>query len=819
MNLDHSQLQTRFSLQLAVKALALFASILILGSFATSHAQRKRTIAVSVKFAQGCIENSGAIEEMSAGSTKWDGGGLWYVPVGRHNLRVIPNKGLGLIVKEIAYEDWEDSQDGTTSTPRNQKFDNPAEAGVTIDVYPHGGGYISPAGLKITLACGAVEQKRLPIIFLPGVAGTELKDAGTGNQVWPLVATVGPLEFGGNRFKMMLDRDGIGNAERVKIGDILRSRIPQLNFYGGMITFLTDKGYKEYIERDTEAEKKRANLFILPYDWRLDLDSEDHFNRLDQIIDLALKNSGAKKVILLAHSMGGVIARAYLISRPASAAKVDSLISMGTPYWGSVKPYYGLVDGYDFGNPDVTNKTMKILARNFPAAHFLLPQLPFMCDTNVQNCDTTNQWLSLDESFSVQYTGYVKGPGGIDDYTADDRLIWNINAVLLERARRFWARMGTVDNPTPLPSGVKHYVIIGYGNQTMDGYRLETATDDDYVAIGSRRVKGVPLWGDGDITVPLKLAQIKTATKTYYVRFKVGVFGSKIVVSSKHGDLPAHPTVQSLVWDILEGKPNDGVLYSYSKPSAFDTENVDFTLHSDAHLSITDEGSGGRLGFNSRGGIDQTLPTGSFVAIGKAEYASLANVSNRYQVTVEGIREGKFTLEINIGRGGNTLTKFYYPEVPVRQGTRAQLNLSPTQAASSPPPLTVTTDGRTTTIPASIGTAGGPGIPGVPPVSTAPIPGPPASGGIGGTWATPSGDTLILTQDGNRVTGTYRGILGTGTLSGTFDGQTLTGTIEGGQGGITVRDTFSLRLTPEGRLEGRFGSSVVSVEVILTRRP
>jgi pimeloyl-ACP methyl ester carboxylesterase len=819
MNTTSSPREIRFSMYLIIKAIWLFAGVLLLlsasGSEAYSQGKGQTRVVVHLKgmsYVDGMGRDTpiaGAKVELRDSqnarvlTTDANGNAEGSLPPGSYRLTVTIADQPDAKIDHVGINYLPSIRTASVS---------PDQLGnVTVEVKSEPGN-VDSNELFIQMRPGAEPEKPFPIIFLPGVAGTELKDAGTGNQVWPLVATIG-IEFGGNRFKMMLDRDGIGNADRVRIGSILRSGV--VNFYGGMITFLAGKGYKEYNERDSEEEKKRPTLYILPYDWRLDLDSEDHFNRLDQIIDLALKNSGAKKVVLLAHSMGGVIARAYLISRPARAAKVDSLISMGTPYLGSVKPYYGLVDGYDFGNPDVTQKTMKILARNFPAAHFLLPRLTFIVDTNGKE-------LSLDESFSVQYTGYVKGPGGIDDYTADDKLIWNINAVLLERARRFWARMGPVDNPTPLPSGVKHYVIIGCGNQTMDGYKLETATDDDYVAIGSRRVKGVPLWGDGDITVPLQLAQIKTATKTYYVRFKEGTMGSKIgMVSSQHGDLPANPTVQSLVWDIVDGKPNDGVLYTYSKPSASDKEYVDFTLHSDAHLSITDEGSGGRLGFNTRGGIDQTLPTGSFVAIGKAEYASLANVSNRYQVTVEGIREGKFTLEINIGRGGNPLTKFYYPEVPVRQGTIAQLNLSPSQAASSPPPLAVTTDGMTTTIPASVGTARGPVIPrgGIPPVSTVPIPRPPSSGGIGGTWAAPSGDTITLTQTGNRVTGTYRGILGTLTLSGTFDGRTLTGTIEGGQAGITVTDTFSLRLTPEGRLEGRLGSSIFGVDVILTRRP
>jgi len=801
------QVSTASFCHLAVKTLSLIASMLILGSFAMSHAQQKQSVFTKITF----LCSTGTVasyDEFTTVQIEIDAqpirNSLESVPVGPHNLKVTPQpppgEGRTWIVKEIKLDEK------LLSAP------NRAPANVPITI-PYRGPAATPRLEIIVDQCGAVAPatERLPIIFLPGVAGTEIWQPwertdvrGEDRRVWPFRTLSG---LPGERFNMMLDRDGRNAVNgRVVIGDILRSY--PVDFYSEMVTFFTGKGYQEYKQNDTEEAKKRASLFILPYDWRLDCNSEDHFNRLDQLISTALQTTGAKKVILLAHSMGGVIARGYLISRPASAAKVESLISMGTPYWGSVKPYYGLVDGYDFGNPFIFNSTMKILARNFPAAHFLLPQLPFITDLN-------GQQLSLDESFSIQYKGYVRGPGGIDDYTKSDTLIWNINAPLLERARNFWTRMGTVANPTPLPAGVKHYVIIGVGNRTMNGYKLEAATDDDYVAIGSRKVKGVPQWGDGDITVPLELAQIKTATQTYYVQYKHGAMGSKIGrASSEHGDLPKNPTALNIVWQIIDGKAPDQGTYDYLRQSSLqNSECVDFTLHSDAHLSISDEGTGERLGFNNQEGIDQTLPTGSFLTIGEAEYASLLNVSNQYKVTVEGIREGKFTLEINISRGGNTLTRFYYPDVPVRKGTIAQLNLKPSQASSSPPTLTVTTEGRTTEIPASIGTATGSGT------STAVKPMPPSSGGIGGTWTAPSGEVLILVQSGNSVTGTYRGILGTGAVSGSFDGRTFTGTIEAGVAGITAKQMFSLTLTSDGTLEGRLGSSILGGALILTKRP
>jgi hypothetical protein len=173
-----------------------------------------------------------------------------------------------------------------------------------------------------------------------------------------------------------------------------------------------------------------------------------------------------------------------------------------------------------------------------------------------------------------------------------------------------------------------------------------------------------------------------------------------------------------------------------------------------------------------------------------------------------------------VNRGGNMVERYAYKEVPVKPGTVAEVTMTPGQM-SAPPPLTVTTEGRTTTIQASSDSARGPAIPQggqMPPSAGQLPPNTTPAGGIGGTWITPSGDTVTLVQTGNRVTGTYRGALGTGTINGTFDGRNFTGTIEVGQGGISVTDNFSFRLTPEGRLEGQVGSNVLRVDVIMTRR-
>ncbi|MGH9857697.1 MAG: lipase/acyltransferase domain-containing protein, partial [Acidobacteriota bacterium] len=130
------------------------------------------------------------------------------------------------------------------------------------------------------------EEKRLPVIFLPGVAGSILE--ARGRELWPLA----PF---GDRADLAVEPDGITPASGAKVvaGDVLRGR-PKMDFYGDFINSLKSIGYVE-----------NTDLFVFPYDWRLD--NASHYIALDQVIDRALAKNGSKKVILTAHSMGGII--------------------------------------------------------------------------------------------------------------------------------------------------------------------------------------------------------------------------------------------------------------------------------------------------------------------------------------------------------------------------------------------------------------------------------------------------------------------------------------------------------------------------------
>lgn len=106
----------------------------------------------------------------------------------------------------------------------------------------------------------------------------------------------------------------------------------QLDFVFGGNTF------KALIEKLEKAGyEMNNNLFVAHYDWRQpnNVSAEQY---LAPIIQQAKQISGANKVDLIAHSMGGLVARSY-VQGDSYANDVDQLITLGTPHTGASGAY------------------------------------------------------------------------------------------------------------------------------------------------------------------------------------------------------------------------------------------------------------------------------------------------------------------------------------------------------------------------------------------------------------------------------------------------------------------------------------------------
>jgi hypothetical protein len=122
-----------------------------------------------------------------------------------------------------------------------------------------------------------------------------------------------------------------------------------------------------------------GNLIPLPYDWRRDVRSTAR--RLARVAErkLAIWRSEAgtadSQIILIAHSMGGLVAR-YALECLGLWRSTRALITFGTPYRGAPRALDYLVNGRSLAMFGVRLLEVTEVLRSFPSAYQLLPRYP-----------------------------------------------------------------------------------------------------------------------------------------------------------------------------------------------------------------------------------------------------------------------------------------------------------------------------------------------------------------------------------------------------------------------------------------------------------
>jgi len=124
--------------------------------------------------------------------------------------------------------------------------------------------------------------------------------------------------------------------------------------------------YNTFIAAGYTAGK---DLFTFPYDWRLSLldTAKSLKSRVDEIIQLTKR----QQINIVAHSMGGLVARAYI--NTASNPPISKLILMGTPSLGSPDAFLALHKELGRGMYLLSNKRAQELAANWPSVFQMLP--------------------------------------------------------------------------------------------------------------------------------------------------------------------------------------------------------------------------------------------------------------------------------------------------------------------------------------------------------------------------------------------------------------------------------------------------------------
>jgi pimeloyl-ACP methyl ester carboxylesterase len=150
-----------------------------------------------------------------------------------------------------------------------------------------------------------------PVIVIPGLFGSKLRNRDTGVEVWP-----GPLRhlLFGDYADLALEFDANTLAvmpDDLEAFDIAEHVLGQ-DYYGPIIETLRRFGGYVPATPGTPATAGERRYYIYPYDWRQD--NVQHAKGLERLIDAIRRDydNPGLRVDILAHSMGELIARYYL---------------------------------------------------------------------------------------------------------------------------------------------------------------------------------------------------------------------------------------------------------------------------------------------------------------------------------------------------------------------------------------------------------------------------------------------------------------------------------------------------------------------------
>jgi pimeloyl-ACP methyl ester carboxylesterase len=212
------------------------------------------------------------------------------------------------------------------------------------------------------------------VVVLPGITGSVLQK--DGRDVWNVSggSVLGALLSLGRNVKALALEDDPPDVDDLGDGVTAPKLMRDIHLIPGLWKI---DGYSRVLQYITETFEARAgeNFFEFPYDWRRDnrVAARKLARESQKWLGAWREKSGASdaQLILVGHSMGGIISRYYLECLDGWR-DTRALITFGTPYSGSLNAVGTLVNGLKkkIGPIDID---LSDLARSLTSIHQLLP--------------------------------------------------------------------------------------------------------------------------------------------------------------------------------------------------------------------------------------------------------------------------------------------------------------------------------------------------------------------------------------------------------------------------------------------------------------
>lgn len=434
-------------------------------------------------------------------------------------------------------------------------------------------------------ATAKTQTGKRPVIIVPGILGSELVNADTGEKVW-----VNFSKIKGDDLSLPISPDLSKNRDSLVAKQILKtvkiSRfLPEVSVY----QTLTDamERYGGYTEGDWEnpdvSQGGFDKYYVFAYDWRLD-NVENARLLIRKIERLKEKlNKSEMRFNILAHSMGGLIARYAAMYGDADlpengekpmpnwdgARHFNKIFMFGTPNEGSMATLDTLLNGYRIGRFSIDALGSESVITS-PAVFQLLPHqgTAHFYDENLEkieiNLFDAETWKRYGWSAFAQKNFRDKF---IETSLADlDKYFTNV----LKRAKAFH---DAIDADTSVPASIVFFAFGSDCDNTQDGTIIrKNPKTGNWETIFSpksyktsdgrqvtRKMTAEKLYAPGDFRVTRRSLLAETITQQNY---RNSIFRQSLPVSATffceaHDVLPNNKIVQNnfltaLVSEILK---------------------------------------------------------------------------------------------------------------------------------------------------------------------------------------------------------------------------------------------------------------------------
>ncbi len=522
-----------------------------------------------------------------------------------------------------------------------------------------------------------LENCHSSVMFLPGFEGSRLLEG--SQQVWE------------PRANFDVERLYLDKGNNISVGGI----IDEVNItpVTGIVNI-----YKTFVRR-MDAMKNIDHLIKdwkpVAYDWRLSYDEILADASIENSLrDLAL-NSNTGKVTIVAHSNGGLLAKALMkkIGDADTAKLIDKVIFVAVPQVGTPEAIIGMLNGEKQEiTPMMDERTARGLSENMPGAYQLLPSDEYfsVVQTPVVTFD-----ISDSSDLKGRYGDKIESKGGLDDFLDDGHR--RVSAIdddihtpsslkgnLIDAAKNVHSSLDGWD----APDGVRVVQIAGWGvPSTTKGVEYfsekkkhcdeSLCTTADYLRLGDI---DSTIDGDGTVVFPSAL-YMDGGAERYYVDLagynkSLDRISNLQLLGIDHKNILEIPELTSFIVDSVSKNLKPIADYDYLSteiPDSDDENRIQYSLHSPLTLDLYDD-QGRHTGVTADGIIEEKIPGTYYKQFGDVKFI-FADESSSMHVSMSGYAAGTFTFSVKELHGDTELGEVVFKDMPTTSETEVTFDM------------------------------------------------------------------------------------------------------------------------------------------------